>query len=237
MRSPSFRTHRSGRQKRTRSPPSPNPYERPSKRQSMASAVAAAPFPQPVQPPPPMRDRQVSEDWVTRTRSLSIGKDNTDHEMRLMPLVEMAAYGNQDENMIMDHDATMYFPQSPNRSPTALPPIPSAPAYPSFSSLSSHSLSSTLVPSSSSASSHHISPTPSHFFSPPAHDTHTSSAPHTPSLHDEAQAPDNGMHPPQTHDLSRPPLPPARKQRFTMGPRADCEKCRLGVPGHWMHFD
>ena len=26
-------------------------------------------------------------------------------------------------------------------------------------------------------------------------------------------------------------------QRFTMGPRADCEKCRLGVPGHWMHFD
>jgi hypothetical protein len=29
----------------------------------------------------------------------------------------------------------------------------------------------------------------------------------------------------------------ARKQRFTMGPRADCEKCRLGVKGHWMHFD
>lgn len=28
-----------------------------------------------------------------------------------------------------------------------------------------------------------------------------------------------------------------RKQRFTMGPRSDCEKCRLGVKGHWMHFD
>lgn len=28
-----------------------------------------------------------------------------------------------------------------------------------------------------------------------------------------------------------------RKQRFTMGPRFDCEKCRLGVKGHWMHFD
>lgn len=28
-----------------------------------------------------------------------------------------------------------------------------------------------------------------------------------------------------------------RKQRFTMGPRVDCEKCRLGVKGHWMHFD
>lgn len=29
----------------------------------------------------------------------------------------------------------------------------------------------------------------------------------------------------------------SRKQRFTMGPRSDCEKCRLGVKGHWMHVD
>jgi len=28
-----------------------------------------------------------------------------------------------------------------------------------------------------------------------------------------------------------------RKVKFTMGPRGDCEKCRLGVKGHWMHFD
>lgn len=28
-----------------------------------------------------------------------------------------------------------------------------------------------------------------------------------------------------------------RKQRFTMGPRSDCEKCRLGIKGHWMHVD
>ncbi|TFK27401.1 hypothetical protein FA15DRAFT_685924 [Coprinopsis marcescibilis] len=27
------------------------------------------------------------------------------------------------------------------------------------------------------------------------------------------------------------------RRRVTMGPRADCEKCRLGVKGHWMHFD
>ena len=30
---------------------------------------------------------------------------------------------------------------------------------------------------------------------------------------------------------------PARKQRFTMGPRADCEQCRMRVKGHYMHFD
>jgi hypothetical protein len=34
------------------------------------------------------------------------------------------------------------------------------------------------------------------------------------------------------------PLPvTARKQRLTMGPRADCEKCLQGVKGHWMHLD
>ena len=34
------------------------------------------------------------------------------------------------------------------------------------------------------------------------------------------------------------PLPgPTRRSRFTMGPRPDCDKCRLGVPGHYAHFD
>ncbi len=28
-----------------------------------------------------------------------------------------------------------------------------------------------------------------------------------------------------------------RRSRFTMGPRPDCDKCRLGVPGHYAHFD
>lgn len=29
---------------------------------------------------------------------------------------------------------------------------------------------------------------------------------------------------------------PPRRSRFTMGPRPDCEKCRLGIPGHYAHF-
>lgn len=33
------------------------------------------------------------------------------------------------------------------------------------------------------------------------------------------------------------PITPRRRQVLTMGPRADCEKCRMRVPGHWMHFD
>lgn len=30
---------------------------------------------------------------------------------------------------------------------------------------------------------------------------------------------------------------PMRRSRFTMGPRPDCDKCRLGVPGHYAHFE
>ncbi|GJE98123.1 hypothetical protein PsYK624_143450 [Phanerochaete sordida] len=231
MRSPSFRTHRSGKQKRARSPPSPSPYERPAKRQSMAAAVTAAPFPQTVLPPPAMQDRQVSEDWVTRTRTLSIGKEHADHEMRLAPLLEMVASASQDETMNMDNDVTMQFSQSPSRSPPALPPIPSMPAYPSFSSLSSHQLSTSVVPSSSSSAfSHPMSSSPSPHTS---HDTPFSSPNIPPQVHAPSQY--SIMHSPQIQVPSAPA--PTRKQRFTMGPRADCEKCRLGVPGHWVHYD
>ncbi|KAL7410687.1 hypothetical protein BDY24DRAFT_417782 [Mrakia frigida] len=34
----------------------------------------------------------------------------------------------------------------------------------------------------------------------------------------------------------QPPAPSNGKSGYTMGPRADCEKCRLGVPGHWGHY-
>ncbi|KAF9009404.1 hypothetical protein BDQ17DRAFT_1421592 [Cyathus striatus] len=46
--------------------------------------------------------------------------------------------------------------------------------------------------------------------------------------------------PPNLSPMSTSPLTPggtARKHKFTMGPRADCEKCRLGIKGHWVHLD
>lgn len=36
---------------------------------------------------------------------------------------------------------------------------------------------------------------------------------------------------------SSPKVPAPRKQRFTMGPRAGCEKCRLGIKGHFVHLE
>ncbi|TRM61837.1 hypothetical protein BD626DRAFT_500684, partial [Schizophyllum amplum] len=35
---------------------------------------------------------------------------------------------------------------------------------------------------------------------------------------------------------SRTPVSPPFTRRFTMGPRLDCEKCRLGVEGHYAHY-
>ncbi|EAU88223.1 hypothetical protein CC1G_03895 [Coprinopsis cinerea okayama7 len=43
------------------------------------------------------------------------------------------------------------------------------------------------------------------------------------------------LSPAQTFNQLLSPSTPRRK--VTMGPRADCEKCRMGVKGHWMHFD
>lgn len=45
---------------------------------------------------------------------------------------------------------------------------------------------------------------------------------------------DGSPRPPRAPDM---PTSSGRKHRVTMGPRADCVKCRTGVRGHWMHFD
>ena len=38
------------------------------------------------------------------------------------------------------------------------------------------------------------------------------------------------------HERRRSQTVPSEKKRFCMGYRADCEKCRLRVPGHFSHF-
>ena len=44
--------------------------------------------------------------------------------------------------------------------------------------------------------------------------------------------------PPQQQEYPATQIPSgSRKQRFTMGPRADCELCQRRVKGHYMHFD
>jgi hypothetical protein len=38
-------------------------------------------------------------------------------------------------------------------------------------------------------------------------------------------------------DVAPSKLVPPKRPRFMMGPRADCEKCRMGVKGHLVHLD
>jgi len=51
---------------------------------------------------------------------------------------------------------------------------------------------------------------------------------------DEDDVPDSEM----VLYASQVPLPtsPSRRLKVSMGPRAGCERCRLKVPGHWMHM-
>ncbi|KAG2157393.1 hypothetical protein DEU56DRAFT_764408 [Suillus clintonianus] len=61
-----------------------------------------------------------------------------------------------------------------------------------------------------------------------------------PQNHDFLQTTSSGMpisSPPSTSQIPGTISSSGRKQRFTMGPRADCLKCRMGVKGHWVHFD
>ena len=141
----------------------------------------------------------------------------------------------------MDHDEPMSFSQTPH--PTQL----SLPTYDDFASYTS-SLSMTNSPSStfnaseaSSLFSQHIQSTTSlHSYqqpspmassdslSVPSPQTHSSS-----NFSSPAQTPAPAFEQVPAQSIRNTP----KKPRFTMGPRADCEKCRLGVPGHWAHFD
>lgn len=148
------------------------------------------------------------------------------------------------------------------REHTMSPPPSAAPfSIPASATMSSSSTEQSPPPSSSTSS---VAPLAGHppaiYFSPA---TPSSDAP-TPSSHDcGVREQDHdfcvGSHHHQhgTNTVERtstlrtesipmgksclPPSPcssgSSRKQRFTMGPRVDCIKCRMGVKGHWVHLD
>ena len=133
-------------------------------------------------------------------------------------------------------------PQSSHHSPShplqhlhqAPPSQHQLPAHPSMSFLPSNPF-----PSQTPASTPHHSPLRSQIplplppscqqqsdlFRPPQH-----LQPDHPLAHSAQFAASSGPRP-----LQPPPSKPA-SGGYTMGPRADCEKCRLGVRGHWGHW-
>ncbi|KAI0702341.1 hypothetical protein BC835DRAFT_1411174 [Cytidiella melzeri] len=245
-RSPSFRTLRSS--KRPRSPTSPSSLDRPNKRPSLGgvtnSMFAAC---RPVAPPA-LRQRQISEDWVSRTRGLRIGRDQASPSAieeendskassaaegagSVLSLVSDRRDGDFDDiNMNDANDDERMSDLSSNSAQYSIPLGDSG-------SVAMHPLASTSVPPISSAANGYDLPSSqllsSCIFSssgqpsqtPPLDGT-TFLSPSTPARPMDLQPEDIAL-----------PLSPPKRLRLTMGPRLDCEKCRLRVPGHYSHFN
>ncbi|KAI0811176.1 hypothetical protein BC629DRAFT_1589913 [Irpex lacteus] len=236
MRSPSFTMMRptasSTSSKRPRSPASPSSaYDRPNKRLTL-DPMASFPsgLPSPVPTPPPMATRQVSEDWVSRTRGLRIDRDHVgpvaviQEEPRLVAGSSRQEGYNDDMNMDDEQMSEPWPPSSFAPSPNnniLSHPFPSRPqAQLDLQDIQRQCLPAITIPETSALPGQ---PYPPPYTSDPAPLTPT-----TPIRSSRMEL--------QPEDIAL-PLSPPRKPRFTMGPRLDCEKCRLRVPGHYSHFN
>lgn len=191
------------------------------------------------------------DDWVRQASDLSIGRPNS------VDPVPSPSGDVQDENMALDPDE----PPKSCSSVVVLPPPrlqqPSQ-AHPTTTQLNTSQAyinvpqhSPQVIVGPAGRQSLTPSMTMPHQQQPSSVYAQPGISSDGPSNQQEAQS-----EPPQSHDcfqtasseMSLPPPPPicqspgprstsGRKQRFTMGPRADCLKCRMGEKGHWMHFD
>ncbi|KAJ8597911.1 hypothetical protein M405DRAFT_855201 [Rhizopogon salebrosus TDB-379] len=185
------------------------------------------------------------EDWVRRASDLSIGTPLSGGPVP-SPSGDIGQAG-QDVNMALDIDKAAKSCSAVLVSPSPLlqshPPAQQLIASQTYNIPPQHLIHQPVT-----------SPSPSSIVAEPAGAyTQHHISPDASSNQQEMQS-----GPPQNHDLFATissgtpiPSPPSplisqylgqisssgRKQRFTMGPRADCLKCRTGVKGHWMHFD
>jgi hypothetical protein len=234
--SSSSRTLRSYSAKRARSPETTNPTDRPHKRLSLAVNDI---FPAVVHSQTEFRSgwsgsgkssRHHSEDWVHQAGGLTIDSpqagDGSSFSSRPRDVEE-------DENMTVDGDEIEI--ENNRRLPGSPPHI--SQTNTSFLQLTT-SNSAQYSSQQSSIDQHSSCPVPSHLaLQLPSIDSNS-------PVGSESTQPITQPSPPTAMSIS--PTSPwnantistsSRKQRFTMGPRADCDKCLLGVKGHWMHLD
>jgi len=159
-------------------------------------------------------ERSISDDWVTKTGGLKLDSPLTTIGQRLSTSLSGPLYGNtaDDLNDMSNHHETM-ITDSPKWNPQ-----------------------------------HHKENNQA--FTSPHHESPSFPMDVSPRMH-EPTTPTNCRHKQFTEDHSPMSLTPShsgtwspsmasqlpRKPRITMGPRTDCEKCRLGIKGHWMHLN
>lgn len=191
----------------------------------------------------PDGDGVVQDEWVTLTRNLTLLSARGSNEL------EIDQSGSREETMMMNLDDS------------DLPPQPSTLLYPHPQHLQHqhHQVQTppdvhighmapqlliphTNVPTTDFPSSRVTPPAAVAFLqapSPPTMPTPplciTPLPSHSPFSAARMGTPPLARQEPQQPQLLMPG--PMRRSRFTMGPRPDCDKCRLGVPGHYAHFD
>ncbi|KAF8582079.1 hypothetical protein K439DRAFT_1635630, partial [Ramaria rubella] len=248
--------------KRPRSPASPSPLERPSKRLSRDS-VGRSPselsLPGYFSPHAGIRpgnaqvtlsfaavERRTSEDWVAKTSGLKLnsplcgfGQGRTvplprSENAGMDPISPMNSVNQTHETMMTDepslpnivgHWSSLSTPNHCTVAPYRNWDISDTPHSPFLTSLPSTEhppVPPTTLPHHSDIRIHIQPATPSN------HQRRSSAAPR------HSQPSPMSISPANCAIWS--PNSPARKPRVTMGPRPDCEKCRMGVKGHWMHI-
>ncbi|KAF8212386.1 hypothetical protein K438DRAFT_1958128 [Mycena galopus ATCC 62051] len=229
MQSPSFRTTRSVSAKRARSPDSPS--ERPAKRLSLAIggplSVTENAFNYFGARRSASNSRHSSEDsWVQQAGGLTI--DSPLFTSTNSPVPETASPA--DEGMLVDAEEEL---AAMSRRPY-LPPL--------------RTHSDTLMCTSPVHA--HVQPKSNYNTTPPTDsgslflpainilpatpDLLSCTRPSTPVHYDRDNSSAMSISPTNSFAVLG---SPASKKRFMMGPRANCEKCRLGVKGHWAHLD
>ncbi|KAI0747672.1 hypothetical protein C8Q80DRAFT_1104343 [Daedaleopsis nitida] len=231
--------------KRARSPSSPTHYDRPSKRAASGLDTSV-----PISIPPYQqlvtRFRGKSEDWVSQTQGLRLESPLSDGSGFNTPVSHPEAGVLVDDVMVdeaMGEDNSMCV--SPPRPPSTLPETSSVQPFHVPSSLQSsthplyHNPGHLRIPSIQIQTA---TPSPVQMFAQAPLDARPMSTSVPESVfatHGEqaSLSTPEVTSPSEERRLYPQAVTATRKQRFTMGPRADCEMCRMRVKGHYMHFD
>ncbi|TFK55206.1 hypothetical protein OE88DRAFT_1653936 [Heliocybe sulcata] len=216
-------TRRSKPMKRMRTPDSDEPYDRPNKRVSTGTTESS---PTPVARAWPVADsnsRHPTDEWVAQARALRLNSPSvpcTPVEGPRDGDVPFRGQAGQDESMFVDTEENRRSLLSKGtQSESHDPPLPSQPCLP---------------PSNNPA------PRPSQQYQQPLPSLSVVSQmdPIFAAIDQQIFVESQQMYGSHARSIpSADALAHSKRQRFTMGPRADCEKCRLGVKGHSVHFD
>ncbi|KAJ3854639.1 hypothetical protein EV368DRAFT_80370 [Lentinula lateritia] len=216
--------------KRARSPDETNSPSRPSKRLTLATEIECNPS-QPIylrSSSSAGSSRQPSEDWVQQAGSLSIDSPLCTRASGGLPFEDhaMADQPIQNPSTAVPLTATYGRPQLPLLQTSFSRPSNVRPDY--------ATATQPLPQVATTNSSYHQHLAPSINVLPP-----TPNAPF-PMAFSLAARPSTPMNESPMSIPNSPSsatiLSPSRKHRFAMGPRTDCEKCNLGVKGHYIHI-